>query len=105
MINADLTDIRGLSKYDKVKAFEAWKLEKCPKPNSFFFEGEKQFIKGKERQWRVESFGDYCDASGHYRRFVCYRCGLGNLTRFYSWVWDEQARTWNECAMQGFGSW
>lgn len=105
ILNVDITDIRGLSKYDKEQAFKAWEKEKCPKPNTFFFEGEKQFIKGKDRTWKVESFGDYLDASGNSRRFIAYRCGVGNLTRMYSWVYDWKANQWNECAMQDFGSW
>jgi hypothetical protein len=105
ILDVDLTDVRGLSKRDQRAAFQSWKETKCPNPNSFSFEGKKEFIKGKERVWTVVSFGDYVDASNRYRRFISYRCGLGTLSRVYSWVWDETSSTWQECALTGFGSW
>lgn len=105
ILNVDLQDIRGLKKYDAQQAFNAWNEKQCPNPKAFSFEGEKITISGKEHVWKVASFGDYCDASGHYRRFISYRCGKGNLSRVYSWVWDEASNRWNECAMQGFGNW
>lgn len=105
ILNVNLTDIRGLSKTTQREMFEEWKQKKMPKPKNLSFEGEKQVIAGKERTFVVASFGDYVDASNHKRRFVCYRCGLGTISRVYSWVWDEQHHRWHECAVQGFGSW
>ena len=105
ILNVDLTDVRGYSKKDAEQSFLSWRDTHCPKPKDFSFEGKKEFIKGKERTWRVESFGDYVDASNNYRRFICYRCGLGTLTRVYSWVWSETDKRWVEAPMQGFGSW
>jgi hypothetical protein len=104
ILNVDITDISRGSKYDREQAFLSWNKERCPKPNTFFFEGEKQVIKGKELTWKVTSFGDYIDASGNSRRFIAYRCGVGNLTRMYSWVYDWKNNSWTECQTQSFGS-
>jgi hypothetical protein len=105
ILNVDLTDVRGLTKMDARAAFERWKEQKCPSPNTFSFEGGEEIIAGKKRRWSVVSWGDYQDASGHYRRFISYRCGVGSLSRVFSWVWDDEGKRWNECSMQGFGSW
>lgn len=105
ILNVDLTDARNLSKADARAAFIAWRDEKCPMPDAVPFEGKKEIIAGKERTWRVCSWGDYQDASGHYRRFVSYRCGLGNLSRVYAWIWNEKESRWYPLEVQGFGSW
>lgn len=105
MFPHDLTDLRKVDKRTAREAFEDWRKTRCPNPNAFSFELKKEFIKGKERVWHASMYGDYQDASRNYRRYVCYQCGLGNLTENYSWVWNEREQRWLECAVQKFGSW
>jgi hypothetical protein len=106
MFRNEMTDLKQFaSKKDKRAAFETWKLTHLPDGKNLFFEGEKQVIKGEERTFVVASFGDYEDANRCARRFVAYRCGLGNITRVYSWLWHPDEKRWIECATQQFGSW
>jgi len=105
LLNVDIMDLKGLNKQDARTTFETWAKNHIPNASMLSFEGGKEVIAGRERSWRVVSFGDYKDASGHARRFVSYRCGFGTLSRVYSWIWDDVNSRWMPCEVQGFGSW
>jgi hypothetical protein len=105
MFSLKATDIQKASKAQGREAFAEWVAKKMPKPKDLSFEGERQFIKGKDRLFIVASFGDYIDADNAKRRFVSYRCGLGTITIVYSWVWNAERKVWGERIRQQFGSW
>jgi len=106
MFRKELTDLSTFTnKKSKQEAFEDWARTHLPNDKRLSFEDGNQIIKGKERTFVVASFGDYEDANRCARRFVAYRCGLGNITRVYSWLWHADEKRWLECATQQFGSW
>lgn len=105
MLNAKLWDARNSTRKDWIGTYESWRDKNIPNANAFPLIIKTEVIAGRERQWRVASFGEFKDQSGNIRRFVAYRCGLGTLCKNYSWVWRPQDNMWQECALQQFGSW
>ena len=105
LVSLKAVDIQKASRATGREEFSKWREKKMPKPKDLSFEGERQFIKGKDRLFIVASFGDYLDADNAKRRFVSYRCGLGTITIVYSWVWNTEGKCWGERIRQQFGSW
>lgn len=107
MFKHDMIDNRKLGTLKtRREAFEQWRDENLPGDGKkLSFEGGEIEARGKKWKWLVASYGDYQDANRCARRFVSWRCGLGNMTLVVSWLWHPEEHRWLRCQDQQFGTW